>query len=397
MREFPRDSRTGSEMSGQSFGYASHIHTRRPVPIHRREGAALATGPRIRQPAVEASRPNRLPTATRITTRGTAPLSLRIRDEAAQMPQANAGDRPRHERHFLPDGKQIVFHGVPRGSIAADAWDVFLWRVDGRRAPQPHRGISAARRGPEVRSGRQANPLKQDGRDPDHGPRESEDPVHPVGGARGRAIDAMLLGMGNSRLCRGSTQGYGSLPRRSSDRARGVPSRSQPNSRNTSRTRSTPSRFFYVRWTSRPDITIRSGSVAWMAGCANRSLSISPGQDSSDPYPIDDRLVVFSSTRAADRRVRPPSRRPETMGKLVAESLGSHAPGGLGVCYDRAVVKVLQASLVDPERIRLAGIREGSRTLPESRKPISRAEGSFQLGDDVVRHTWMTPALRARR
>jgi hypothetical protein len=65
------------------------------------------------------------------------------------------------------------------------------------------------------------------------------------------------------------------------------------------------------------------------------------GSDSSDPYPIDDRLVVYSSTRAGgqggydlylgDR---------EDVASWSLSSLGINTPlEELGACYDRGPVK----------------------------------------------------------
>ncbi len=36
---------------------------------------------------------------------------------------------------FSPDGKQIVFMGVPRRQHRGNAWDVYLWKVDSRAKP----------------------------------------------------------------------------------------------------------------------------------------------------------------------------------------------------------------------------------------------------------------------
>jgi dipeptidyl aminopeptidase/acylaminoacyl peptidase len=37
--------------------------------------------------------------------------------------------------NFSPDGKHIVFMGVPRGQHRGNAWDVYLWKVDSRAKP----------------------------------------------------------------------------------------------------------------------------------------------------------------------------------------------------------------------------------------------------------------------
>ncbi len=37
--------------------------------------------------------------------------------------------------NFSPDGKQIVFMGVPRGQHRGNAWDVYLWEMDSPAKP----------------------------------------------------------------------------------------------------------------------------------------------------------------------------------------------------------------------------------------------------------------------
>ena len=101
------------------------------------------------------------------------------------------------------------------------------------------------------------------------------------------------------------------------------------------------SRFLYVRWTSRTD----HHDQVWVGsldGRTRRPLRFNQlGSDSSDPYPIDDRLVFYSSTRAGgqggydlylgDR---------DDGASWSLSSLGINTPQEeLGVCYDRASVK----------------------------------------------------------
>ncbi len=100
-------------------------------------------------------------------------------------------------------------------------------------------------------------------------------------------------------------------------------------------------RFLYARWTSQAD----HHDQVWIGsldGKSHRPLPINePGSDSSDPYPIDDRLVVFSSTRAGgqggydlylgDR---------EDGATWSLSSLGiNSAQEELGACYDSGAAK----------------------------------------------------------
>ena len=101
------------------------------------------------------------------------------------------------------------------------------------------------------------------------------------------------------------------------------------------------SRFLYVRWTSQTD----HHDQVWVSSLDGRTREPlrfnQPGSDSSDPYPIDDRLVVYSSTRAGgqggydlylgDR---------EDGASWSLSSLGINSTQEeLGVCYDRVKVK----------------------------------------------------------
>jgi Tol biopolymer transport system component len=101
------------------------------------------------------------------------------------------------------------------------------------------------------------------------------------------------------------------------------------------------SRFLYVRWTSRTD----KHDQLWVSSLDGRTRGPlpfnQPGSDSSDPYPIDDRLVVYASTRAGgqggydlylgDR---------EDGASWSLSSLGINSPQDeLGVCYDQRPVK----------------------------------------------------------
>ena len=101
------------------------------------------------------------------------------------------------------------------------------------------------------------------------------------------------------------------------------------------------SRFLYVRWTSRDD----HHDQVWVGSLDGRTRGPlrfnQPGSDSSDPYPIDDRLVVFSSTRAGGQGGYDLYLGDRDDGASWSLSvLGINSPQEeLGVCYDRAPVK----------------------------------------------------------
>jgi hypothetical protein len=97
----------------------------------------------------------------------------------------------------------------------------------------------------------------------------------------------------------------------------------------------------YVRWTSGTEHhdQVRVGSLD---GRARGPLPFNqPGSNSSDPFPIDDRLVVFSSTRAGGQgRYDLYLGDREDGSSWSLSSLGSNSPQEeRGVCYDRGLVK----------------------------------------------------------
>ncbi len=101
------------------------------------------------------------------------------------------------------------------------------------------------------------------------------------------------------------------------------------------------SRFLYVRWTSRTD----HHDQVWIGsldGKKREPLRFNQiGSDSSDPYPIDDRLVIYSSIREGGEGgydLYLGDRKDGASWSL--SSLGINTPQDeLGACYDRSPVK----------------------------------------------------------
>ena len=244
--------------------------------------------------------------------------------------------------NFSPDGKQIVFMGVPRGQHRGDAWDVYLWKVDSRAKPiNLTEELGTRDEDPRFAPDGKRILFKQDGeiRIMDLANRQIQS--IPFGGAKAERSMPMFTPDGEHVV-------YAEGARKDMDLflidvANGTrrPLAIEPEIQEYFPVPLDASRFLYVRWTSRTD----HHDQVWVGsldGRTRRPLRFNqPGSDSSDPYPIDDRLVVYSSTRAGgqggydlylgDR---------EDGASWSLSSLGINTPQEeLGVCYDRAPVK----------------------------------------------------------
>ena len=244
--------------------------------------------------------------------------------------------------NFSPDGKQIVFMGVPRGQHRGDAWDVYLWEMDSLAKPlNLTEKLGTRDEDPRFAPDGKRILLKQDGeiRIMDLANRQIQ--AIPFGGAQAERSMPMFTSDEGSVV-------YAEGARKDSDlflidvatgarRALAI----EPEIQEYFPVPLDASRFFYVRWTSRTD----HHDQVWIGsldGKTRQPLRFNRiGSDSSDPYPIDDRLVIYSSIRAGgeggydlylgDRKYG---------ASWSLSSLGINTPQDeLGACYDRAPVK----------------------------------------------------------
>ena len=101
------------------------------------------------------------------------------------------------------------------------------------------------------------------------------------------------------------------------------------------------SRFLYVRWTSRTD----HHDQVWICSLDGRTRGPlrfnQADSETADPYPVDDRLVLFSSTRAGGKGGYDLYLGDRDDGASWSLSpLGINGPQEeLGVCYDRTPSK----------------------------------------------------------
>jgi Tol biopolymer transport system component len=244
--------------------------------------------------------------------------------------------------NFSPDGKQIVFMGVPQGEHRGDAWDVYLWKMDSREKPvNLTEELGTRDEDPRFAPDGKRILFKQDGeiRIMDLANRRIQS--IPFGGARAERSMPMFTPDGERVV-------YAEGARKDMDLflvdvASGTrrPLAIEPEIAEYFPIPLDASRFLYVRWTSRTD----HHDQVWIGsldGQTREPLRFNQiGADSSDPYPIDDRRVIYSSIRAGgqggydlylgDR---------EDGASWSLDSLGISTPQDeLGVCYDRAPLK----------------------------------------------------------
>jgi dipeptidyl aminopeptidase/acylaminoacyl peptidase len=243
---------------------------------------------------------------------------------------------------FSPDGKQIVFMGVPQGQHRGDAWDVYLWKVDSRAQPvnltEPFGGRDED---PRFAPDGKRIVFKQDGelRIMDLANRRIQS--IPFGGAKAERSMPMFTPDGEHIIYAEGARKDSDLFLVNIEDGTRRPLAIEPELQEYFPVPLDASSFLFVRWTSRDD----HHDQVWLSsldGRTRRPLPFNqPGTETADPYPIDDRLVIFASTRPGGRGgydLYLGDR--EDGASWSLGPLGINSPQDeLGVCYDRAPVK----------------------------------------------------------
>jgi Tol biopolymer transport system component len=204
--------------------------------------------------------------------------------------------------NFSPDGRFIVFMGVSPGQHRGGAWDVYLWKVDGRERPiNLTADLGTRDEDPRFARDGQRILFKQDGEIRMMDLRTRQISSLPFGGAKAERSMPLLTSDGKQVVY---AEGAGKdmdiflIDLKSGTRR---PLAIEPEVQEYFPVRLDATRFFYVRWTSRTD----HHDQIWVGALDGRTRGPlrfnQPGSDASDPYPIDDRLVFFSSTRPGGR------------------------------------------------------------------------------------------------
>jgi Tol biopolymer transport system component len=232
--------------------------------------------------------------------------------------------------------------GVPRGQHRGDAWNVYLWQVDSRARPvnlteEPGTRDEDPRFAPDGKR----IVFKHDGeiRIMDLTNRQIQS--IPFGGAKAERSMPMFTPDGENVI-------YAEGARKDSDLflvevANGTrrPLAIEPELQEYFPVPLEASRFLYVRWTSQTD----HHDQVWVGSLDGRTRTPlrfnQPDSDSSDPFPVDDRLVVYSSTRAGGQGgydLYLGDREDGASWSLSALGINSRQDE-LGVSYDRASIK----------------------------------------------------------
>jgi Tol biopolymer transport system component len=192
--------------------------------------------------------------------------------------------------------------GVPRGQHRGDAWEVYLWKGDSRERPvNLTEGLGTRDEDPRFAPDGRRIVFKQDGeiRIMDLGSRQLESLR--FGGAKAERSMPMLTSDGKHVVYAEGARKDSDLFKIDVEDGTRRPLAIEPEIQEYFPVPLDASRFLFVRWTSRTD----HHDQVWVGSLDGRTrepLALNqPGSDSSDPYPIDDRLVVFSSTRPGGR------------------------------------------------------------------------------------------------
>ncbi len=201
-----------------------------------------------------------------------------------------------------PDGRSIVFMGVPRGQHRGDAWEVYLWKMDSRANPiNLTEGLGTRDEDPRFAPDGRRILFKQDGEIRIMDLRTRQIESLPFGGSKAERSMPMFTPDGKHVI-------YAEGARKDSDLfvidvqdGTRRPLAIEPELQEYFPVPLDDTHFFFVRWTSRTDHHDQIW-VGSLDGRTRRPLALNqPGTDSSDPYPVEDRLVVFSSTRPGGR------------------------------------------------------------------------------------------------
>jgi Tol biopolymer transport system component len=201
--------------------------------------------------------------------------------------------------HFSPDGKRVVFMGVPRGKLQANGWDIYLWDLGSPRVPANlTRGNGLRDEDPKFSPNGKTIVFKQDGQ-----------------------VQFMNLNGKNLRpLPRIKARAECSMPIFTADGKRVVVMEGAGKDgdlyvfdvEGTARTAvaATPGvqeyypvawdvdRLLYVRWHSAENRNDQIYFYSWKMGKAAPISFCMPDANDSDPWPLDSRWLVFSSTSA---------------------------------------------------------------------------------------------------
>jgi Tol biopolymer transport system component len=204
--------------------------------------------------------------------------------------------------HFAPDGKRIVFMGVPRGQHDGRRWDIYLWELESARDPINLTAENGLRdEDPKFAPDGRTVVFKQDGRiaflDP--------------GSQRVLALTSLKPGTewsmpifttgGQTIVAMAGARETGDLYAIDRESTKLTPIATTTRVQEYYPVPWDENRLLYVRWRSAEDRNDQVYAYLWKEKTAKPLRFCQPDANNSDPWPIDERQVVFSSTRSGGK------------------------------------------------------------------------------------------------
>ena len=199
--------------------------------------------------------------------------------------------------HFSPDGKRIVFMGLPRGKRDSRDWDLFSWEVGSSRDPKNlTQGNGLRDEDPNFAPDGISIVFKQAGRIAFMNLETKAVQQLEIQGTTERSMPVFVSG-GRQVVMMENAAANGDLYIIDRGGTNRRPVAAEPRLQEYFPVRWDDNRLLYVRW---PDARNRNDQIYvhnWKTGTDKLLMFCKQDANYSDPYPIDGRWVFFSSTR----------------------------------------------------------------------------------------------------
>ena len=199
--------------------------------------------------------------------------------------------------HFSPDGKRIVFMGLPKGKRESKDWDVFRWKVGSNRKPENlTQGNGLRDEDPNFAPDGKSIVFKQSGRIAFLDLRTKSVQQVEIRGNTERSMP-VFVSRGRRFVAMENVATHGDLYAYDRDGTNRKLVAAESRIQEYFPVRWDDTRLLYVRWHSAENRNDQIYIHNWTTG-RNRPLAFcDQDANDSDPYPIDRRWVFFSSTR----------------------------------------------------------------------------------------------------
>jgi len=199
--------------------------------------------------------------------------------------------------HFSPDGERIVFMGLPKGKRNSKDWDVFCWKFGSKQQPENLTADNGLRdEDPNFAPDGASIVFKQEGRIAFMDLKTKAVRQVNIKGRVERSMPVFVMG-GQRIVMMENAAADGDLYVCSRDGTNRKPVAAESSLQEYFPVRWDDNRLLYVRWVNADNRNDQICVHDWKTG-ANQLLTFCKrNANYSDPYPIDDRWVFFSSTR----------------------------------------------------------------------------------------------------